>query len=87
MAPDQLHREDTRPDDGESDATRRIHRGVEEPVETTKPEQPKGLMARSGRHMSGRGTGGGSQRKGSPGQQRVWTGARGCWSWRAQWSS
>ena len=45
MTPDPLHREDTQPDDGESDATRRIHPGVEEPVETTKPEQPKGLMS------------------------------------------
>lgn len=44
MAPDPLHREDTRPDDSESDATRRIHRRAEEPLETTTPEQPKGLI-------------------------------------------
>ena len=44
MTPDPLHREDTRQDDGESGATRRIRPGVEETVETTRPEQPKGLM-------------------------------------------
>ena len=44
MTPDPLSREEMQPDDGESDATRRIHPGVEEPIETTKPEQPKGLM-------------------------------------------
>ncbi|MBZ5726940.1 MAG: TrbI/VirB10 family protein [Acidobacteriia bacterium] len=45
MTTDPLHREDIRPNDGDSDATRRIHPGVEEPIETTKPEPPKGLMA------------------------------------------
>ena len=44
MTPDPLSREEMQPDDGKSDATRRIHPGVEEPLETTKPEQPKGLM-------------------------------------------
>ena len=44
MTPDPLSREEMQPDDGKSDATRRIHPGVEEPIETTKPEQPKGLM-------------------------------------------
>src|SRR5271156_5398864 len=44
MTPDPLHREDTRQDDGESGATRRIRPGVEETIETTRPEQPKGLM-------------------------------------------
>jgi hypothetical protein len=43
MAPDPL-REDARPDDGESDATKRIHPGVDEAIETIKPERPKGLM-------------------------------------------
>jgi hypothetical protein len=43
MTPDPL-REDARPDDGESDATKRIHPGVDEPIETTKSEPPKGLM-------------------------------------------
>ena len=44
MTPDPLSREEMQPDDGKSDATRRIHPGVEEPIETTKLEQPKGLM-------------------------------------------
>ena len=44
MTPDPLSREEMQPEDGKSDATRRIHPGVEEPLETTKPEQPKGLM-------------------------------------------
>ena len=44
MTPDPLSREEMQPDDGKSDATRRIHPGVEEHFETTKPEQPKGLM-------------------------------------------
>jgi hypothetical protein len=44
MTPDPLSREEIQPDDGKSDATRRIHPGVEEPIETTKLEQPKGLI-------------------------------------------
>jgi hypothetical protein len=44
MTPDPLSREEMQPDDGKSDATRRIHPGIEEPLETTKPERPKGLM-------------------------------------------
>ena len=44
MTPDPLSREEMRPDDRESDATRRIHPEVEEPIETTKLEQTKGLM-------------------------------------------
>ena len=44
MTPDPLSREEMQPDEGKSDATRRIHPGVEEPIETTKPEQPKGLI-------------------------------------------
>ena len=44
MTPDPLSREEMQPDDGKSDATRRIHPGIEEPFETTKAERPKGLM-------------------------------------------
>ena len=66
MTPDPLSREEMQPEDGKSDATRRIHPGVEEPLETAKPEQPKGLMtslreayerARDGRKQSCAGQG------------------------------
>ena len=44
MTPDPLHSDETRQDDSDSGATRRIRSGVEEPFETTMREQPRGLI-------------------------------------------
>ncbi len=44
MTPDPLHSDETRQDDNDSGATKRIRSGVEEPIETTRREQPRGLI-------------------------------------------